>query len=342
MIMEMKNSVILIPSYEPDSMLVNVVKGLIKEDFPVLVVDDGSGQEYEKVFDEVKPYVTFISYSVNKGKGHALKEGFAKVRSFFPEAKYVITVDGDGQHSVKDILKVHEELNKRDELVFGVRKFDKNTPFRSKFGNYWSRFNRSLLTKEYIGDDQCGLRGYPLRYLNELTSISGERYEYEMNQIVIFNIKKYQIYEVEVETIFLDNNSRSHFSPFRDTVRIQWRILSHSFIALLVIALMIFFTTFIIDRGLNIASAVSISYFGGLFINLAAYLLVYPSKNYLSRILTEVIFSLIKMSITMGLLYLFSGYLLAPYQLIASLSIILVSFINIPLSFLYHKIKNHK
>ena len=42
----MKEAVILIPSYEPDDLLVNVVKELRENDFPVLVVNDGSGPEF--------------------------------------------------------------------------------------------------------------------------------------------------------------------------------------------------------------------------------------------------------------------------------------------------------
>ena len=65
----MKNSLILIPSYEPDSLLIDVVNGLLKEDFHVVVINDGSSEEYNKIFDVIKPFVTYFSYPINQGKG---------------------------------------------------------------------------------------------------------------------------------------------------------------------------------------------------------------------------------------------------------------------------------
>ena len=69
----MKDAVILIPSYEPDDLLVNVVKELRDNDFPILVVNDGSGPEFEHVFDMVKDQVAYLSYEKNHGKGYAMK-----------------------------------------------------------------------------------------------------------------------------------------------------------------------------------------------------------------------------------------------------------------------------
>ena len=236
----MKDAVILIPSYEPDELLINVVKELRENDFPILVVNDGSGEEFEPIFDKVKDEVKYLAFEKNKGKGAAMKYGYSKLLEFYPEAKYVITADGDGQHSLKDIIRVYEKLVEKNELVFGVRSFGKEVPFRSRFGNDFSKFTRSLLTKQYIQDDQCGLRGFPVRYIPDLLKTVGNRYEYEMNQIVEFQMKQAPLYTLPIETIYLDNNSRSHFAPFKDTFRIQSIIFSHSIGALCCYALMIF------------------------------------------------------------------------------------------------------
>jgi dolichol-phosphate mannosyltransferase len=211
----MKDAVILIPSYEPDDLLVNVVNELINEDFPILVVNDGSGKEFDHVFNQIKDKVKYLEFSKNKGKGAAMKYGYSKLLELYPKAKYVITADGDGQHGLKDIIRVYEKLVETNQLVFGVRHFGKDVPFRSRFGNDFSKTTRSLLTKQYIQDDQCGLRGFPVRYLDELLKITGNRYEYEMNQMVVFQLMQAPIYTLEIETIYLDNNSRSHFAPFR-------------------------------------------------------------------------------------------------------------------------------
>ena len=108
----MRNGVILIPSYEPDELLINTVNELLEAGFPILVVNDGSGAEYNRIFDQVKNKVKYLSYEENHGKGYAMKHGYRHIKEFFPDAKYVITADGDGQHSTKDIIAVSEELDK--------------------------------------------------------------------------------------------------------------------------------------------------------------------------------------------------------------------------------------
>ena len=167
----MKNAVVLIPSYEPDALLVNTVNELLDNEFPVLLVNDGSGPEYNRVFDQVKDKVKYLAFEKNKGKGAAMKYGYSKLLELYPDAKYVITADGDGQHALKDIIRVYDKLEESDQIVLGVRSFGRDVPFRSRFGNDFSKTTRSLLTKTYIQDDQCGLRGFPVRYLLSLQKI---------------------------------------------------------------------------------------------------------------------------------------------------------------------------
>ena len=89
----MKDAVILIPSYEPDDLLVNVVNELVENDFPVLVVNDGSGKEFDRVFEQVKDKVQYISYETNRGKGFAMKRGYKEIPTLFPTSKLNISLD---------------------------------------------------------------------------------------------------------------------------------------------------------------------------------------------------------------------------------------------------------
>lgn len=57
-------------------------------------------------------------------------------------------------------------------------------------------------------------------------SVEGERYEYEMNVLMVCAKEKVPIKEVEISTIYRDkNNTNSHFHGFRDSVRIYKEIL---------------------------------------------------------------------------------------------------------------------
>ena len=80
-----ENLVVLIPSYQPDETLVFLTRGLKNEGFKVLVVDDGSGTEFDKIFEEAKEYATVLRYEKNHGKGYALRYGFTYIKENLAE-----------------------------------------------------------------------------------------------------------------------------------------------------------------------------------------------------------------------------------------------------------------
>lgn len=293
--------IVLIPSYEPEETLITLVKELSNKGYPTLVVNDGSKESFNTVFDDAKQYANVIGYSKNKGKGGALKYGIKYIRDNCPDVHYIITADSDGQHSVKDIGRVYEELKETNELVFGVRHFDKNVPFKSRFGNSFSKVTRSLSTKEYIPDDQCGLRGFPRKYFKKLLTIKGNKYDYEMNVLMLFQLRHYPTRYLEIQTIYLNNNKSSHFSPLRDTFRIQCTIFFNSLVSLfsllLTVACYVILDIFtklpkIVD--LILGEVVGFQFF---FIFLTA---IYPTFHMVFRLRKELFYFAIRFLIALG------------------------------------------
>ena len=304
----MKNNfVILIPSYEPDEQLIKVVDSLIKEEFPVLVVNDGSGKEFDKVFNQIKDKVQYIELDHNQGKGMALKTGYKNIPSLFPEAKYVITADGDGQHATSDIIKMSKLLEEHDECVLGIRPFDKSVPFRSRFGNYYSQLTRSLATKTYLEDDQCGLRGFPVRYLEELTTIKGRRYDYEINQLTSFQLREYPIIPMKIELIYPnDNNQKTHFRNFKDTWNIQCIIAYQGLPSLISLSLLIAGLMVLYYFGYSFHHLIIFpTYLLSAVLTLTVWHFAEPTKKPLNRVLKELLFTIIKMTSVFALMFLF-------------------------------------
>ena len=223
--MSMEQLIALVPAYCPEPSMVESVKELA-EHFPaVVIVDDGCGPEYASVFDAVKdvPGVQIVHHPENKGKGRALKTGFSYVLEHYPEALGVVTLDADGQHTVKDTLACCEKfLENPHSIVFGCRDFESDTkiPPRSRFGNRLTSRLMKFFCDIKLSDTQTGLRVHAMEYLKELVEVKGERYEYEMN--VIFALKEMDVpfVEVPIEVIYLDNNASSHFNPIRDSLKI--------------------------------------------------------------------------------------------------------------------------
>ena len=215
--------IILIPAYEPDSKLLNLIKE-ISNKYPVIVVNDGSNKSYQDVFSEVKKYAHLLSYGKNMGKGYALKTGLNYIEDTY-DNYIVVTMDADGQHTLKDAMKLCDYVKEhKDTLVLGKRSFNKNVPLRSRIGNMITRKVFKIITKNEIYDTQTGLRAFSKELIDYMINNPGNRYEYEMN--VLLNLKKQNIkyHEIPIETIYLNHNKSSHFNSFKDTYKIYKEI----------------------------------------------------------------------------------------------------------------------
>mgnify|MGYP000962584279 CR=1 FL=1 len=164
--------VILVPSYEPDTRLLVLVDALVAAtDDPVVVVDDGSGAAYADLFAKVAMAgATVLTHRVNRGKGAALKTGFAHIAATHPGAD-VVCADSDGQHAVADIVRVADRLALGDvDMVLGGRRFTGRVPARSRIGNALTRHAFTLATGSSLSGSSGSLRvseGQPDRRMQE-------------------------------------------------------------------------------------------------------------------------------------------------------------------------------
>lgn len=220
--------VVVIPAYEPNANLVKLVNTLSENDFGVLVVDDGSGEAYKDIFEQVSklPNSYVIANERNMGKGAALKHGFSRIREFFPECRIFITADADGQHTPDDIAKVRFELENNARMVLAVRIREGKIPFRSAFGNDLSKFIYTILTGHYFTDNQSGLRGFTIDNVDWLVRVRGNKYDYELNMLFYADKQSIPITTIPIKAIYIDDNKDSHFNPVADTVLIYRRLFS--------------------------------------------------------------------------------------------------------------------
>lgn len=221
---------ILIPSYEPDERLITLIHKLKEaSDASILVVDDGSGEDYRDIFDSVeKAGCTVLTHPINQGKGSALKTGFDYVRQH-GERDGVICADSDGQHLPGDILRLTKAVREhRNHIVLGSRQFTGKVPLRSRFGNSATRMVYAFATGRPIQDTQTGLRGYSSEMLDWLCQVPGDRFEYEMNMLLEAPNVGYDLVEVPIETVYLDDNKSSHFRPLADSARVYFPFLKFS------------------------------------------------------------------------------------------------------------------
>lgn len=228
--MEASELIIVIPAYEPNHLLAELIDKLNQyfNGHKMIVVDDGS--KNKDIFLEVqkKDNVIVLHHDKNMGKGQALKTGFSYIKDLDGN-QIIVTADSDGQHKPEDICRVYNFYKKYGYgIVLGSRKFDCDIPKRSAFGNNTARFLLRLTNGKRLNDTQTGLRAFGKELIPFLISIKGQRYEYEMNMLAEATLKDIDIHEIKIETIYIDNNSSSHFRPVRDFSRICGVILKYS------------------------------------------------------------------------------------------------------------------
>lgn len=285
--------IIIIPALNPDERLIYLAEYLKKEGFEIVVINDGSAEEYKHIFEKL---ITDLKCSVcthehNQGKGIAIKTGIKYAHDNYRDISGYVTADADGQHAVGDIVKISNALiNHPQSFILGTRNFsEKNIPLRSRFGNRLTSIIFLLSTGKRCEDTQTGLRGIPAVYTNLCLAIPGKRYEYEMNLLMEITNNKIDVKNVPISLIYTDNNSSSHFNTVRDSVLIYLNIIKYSISSVLsatadlslfaLLAHLVFGTS---TTGIFFATVIARVTSGNINFMLNKYW-VFKSKNYIGK-----------------------------------------------------------
>ena len=308
---------VLIPAYKPcEELFIPFLKQLSATPFDIVIINDGSGKEYQLPFEQAAELsqVTLLRHEVNRGKGAALKTAFRYLMESRPDIQCAITADGDGQHLPGDILNCALALKDNpDALVLGCRDFTlPEVPFKSRNGNRITSFIFRTGCGIRLSDTQTGLRGAGAALFPALTEVSGDRYEYETNMLLMLHRMGIPFVEVKIETVYEDNNSGSHFRPFRDSFLIYKLIIKYmaSSFASAGIDLLAFLILHAIFGGMLAKLAVPVCTVAARVIssfvnfNLNKKLVFGSGKKYSSAIVRYYILCVIQLSVSAGLVYL--------------------------------------
>ncbi len=211
---------IIIPVYNHERQIGEVIRQALKLGLPVFVVDDGSTDATGPIIDAVGG-ITILRHPENRGKGAAICTGFAAAAA--RACDWAVTLDGDGQHNPEDVWALLDAAkNGPRRLVIGRRLgMDEqlHVPWTSRFGRIFSNFWVWVAGGPWVEDSQSGFRLYPLPETLQL-SVRARRYQFEVEILVKARQQGITTTEVPVRVIYQQRGERvSHFRPWHDFLR---------------------------------------------------------------------------------------------------------------------------
>jgi glycosyltransferase involved in cell wall biosynthesis len=215
-------TLVMIPALNAAHSIAAVVHDSKAVNEDVLVVNDGSSDRTAEVAREAGAEV--VTHPVNRGKGAALKTGFAYALEHGFDA--VVSLDADGQHLPREIPKF---LGARTEtgadLIIGGRAhlFGQMLP-RRRLANRFSAFCIAFASKTKVTDSQSGFRLYSANLLRAVRPRS-DGFDMESEVIVYAGLRGFKVITIPIDLGFVDGQSTSHYKPLMDTVRIAWTVI---------------------------------------------------------------------------------------------------------------------
>jgi predicted LPLAT superfamily acyltransferase len=212
------------PTFNNAGTVLDLMSQLSKIDLPLLIIDDGSTVSIPALVPtDLNRKFSVLRHDTNKGKGAALRSAFHWARTH--HYTHVITVDADGQHFVKDVVKMAEASRAQpDTLIIGRRDMDSPAaglvPQSSRFGRDFSDFWIAVETGKRVSDSQSGLRCYPVANLPDTTCWS-VRYDFEVEIVTRWLWRGGKTKSIDIDVSYAENRVSS-FKPLLDNIRISW------------------------------------------------------------------------------------------------------------------------
>jgi len=208
---------VVIPAYNAGTRLEPVLSKILAIIPPhlVIVVDDGSTDQTHAL--AAASGVEIVTHAQNRGKGVALKTGFARALAM-PQVQAVITLDADGQHDPKHLPEfIRAFRHSPVDLIIGCRTL--RGPAMPFFRVLSNRLTSALVSRRLglrIPDSQSGYRLHSRRLLEQVALETGG-YETESELLLKAVRAQMKLGFITITTIY--SGEPSHIRGWRDTSR---------------------------------------------------------------------------------------------------------------------------
>jgi glycosyltransferase involved in cell wall biosynthesis len=200
----MARTIIVIPAYNEERTITDVVRDATAVADAVVVVDDGSRDRSGALAKNAGAIV--VRHAVNRGLGGALGTGIAAALRLGADA--IVTMDGDGQHRAEDARRIFGRLASGDvDFVIGSRLLPQESggkmPFHRVMFNKFANLFTYALFGVFVTDSQSGLRGLS-RAAAEQVDLRTNGMEVSTEFIKEAKEKRWRLAEIPIPAIYTD------------------------------------------------------------------------------------------------------------------------------------------
>lgn len=201
-----KNELVaIIPFYNEEALIANVLSETLKYVDSVIAVNDGSTDKSLENIQKFNCSIYLENIENNEGKGRALNIGFLK--SIELNSDITVTIDADMQHPPNLIPEFVKKIENYDIVIGNRKKSLSKMPIQRILSNSITSFLLSLKTGVKILDSQCGFRMYRTEILEDILP-SSNGFEAESQIIVNAALKGYRIGFIDIPTIYGSEKSK--------------------------------------------------------------------------------------------------------------------------------------
>lgn len=216
-------TVALIPAYNEEQTIAEVLKSARDHVDRVIVVDDGSQDRTGQI--AASHGAILVQHVINRGLGAAIGTGFAAAQKI--NADVVVTLDADGQHEAHEIPNFIRAIQEGADMVIGSRMLTgfKGMPWYRRVAQILGNLVTLVLFGAWVTDSQSGYRAFN-RHALEKIEIKTNRMEVSSELVAEAKRNNLQLKEIPIKAIYTDyslSKGQSFFVGIKTLIKLVVR-----------------------------------------------------------------------------------------------------------------------
>ena len=213
----MSKATIIIPAYNESMGIKDTLvelQGYLKEEYEILVVDDGSTDNTFEIVNELigegNTNIRCMRHRKNRGYGSAIVTGCRNA-----EGNIIAWYDADGQHRPEDVVSILNKMESEDlDYCIGIRTADSHCDKSRVFGKTILKWIVNILAKEPMGDFNSGMRAFKKDILMKYLSLLPKRFG--ASTVTTFIMQEANYVGAEIPILVRKRVGKSTVKQFRD------------------------------------------------------------------------------------------------------------------------------